>query len=84
MGEKQTLRDLADEIRVAEAKLVELRRQQRIQTTQESATMIAQEAYTIMEKEAERCQIPFSVVLATMNKLVLESERLYERNGVDY
>lgn len=76
--------DLTAEIRATEAKLTELRRQQKIQTTQETAAVIAQEAFAIMEKEADRRQVPFSVVLATMNKLVFESEHLYERNGVDY
>ena len=76
--------ELEAEIRAAEAKLSELRRLQRMTTTQEAAQMIAKQAYEIMEREADRQQIPFSVVLATMNKMVFESDRLYEGNGVDY
>ena len=76
--------ELEAEIHAAEAKLSELRRLQRMTTTQEVAQMIAKQAYEIMEREADRHQIPFSIVLATMNKMVFESDRLYEGNGVDY
>lgn len=84
MNKIPTRFELEEEIRATEARLTELRRQQKLNTTQETAKMIAQQAYEIMEKEADRLQIPFSVVLATMNKMVFESDRLYEGNGVDY
>lgn len=80
----QAQRDLAAEIREAEAKLNELRRQQKINSSQEAAREIARKAYEIMEKEADRLQVPFSVVLAMMNRMVFESDRLYERDGFEY
>lgn len=52
--------------------------------TKEMATAIAKEAYVIMEEQAAHFNLPLSVVLATMNKLIFESDQLYEGNGVDF